>query len=142
MAEKKLPNYKDAFNAIQFPHSYEETKLPSATIPDQAISPSEMLQRHQKGLPISGKQVTFYDEDGTPEQYAMPDLNKMDLSEIAELMEANRERIRKMQEDLERSQASLNEQEQYKKYRAKFEAELAAIKSQDKDLDKGGKDEK
>lgn len=140
MAEKKLPNYKDAFNAIQFPKSYEQTSLPSLTIPDQAISPSEMLNRHQKGLPISGKLVTFYDEDGTPEEFNMPDLNKMDLSEIAQLMEVNRERIRKMQEELEKSQASLNEQEQYKKYRAKFEAELAAIKKEDKE--KGGADEK
>lgn len=129
MADKKTPKYKNSDNATQFAKSYEVNKLPSLTVPNQAISPTEMIARHNKGLPISGKKVTFYDDDGD-ETITMPDLDKLDLSEIHEMMEANRKYIREQEDKLEAMKLAANEQAAYERFRQKHEKELAKIKDE------------
>lgn len=123
---------KNSANAIAFAKSYEIVSGKSATIPEQSISPREMLERYRKGLPVSGKRVTFYDADGSPEEMEMPDLKKMDLVEINEMMEANRQHIQKLRDELDKAQLASNEQEQYKKYRERYEKEIASIKAEEK----------
>lgn len=51
---------------------------PSETIPDQSIPLNVLLQRHVRGLPVTSHTPTYSDEE-------LPDVQKMDLTERAEL---------------------------------------------------------
>lgn len=60
-------------NRLQF--KGEKFTLPSETIPDQAISPMELLRRYAQGIPLGLKSVDpVYDTD----DFEAPELFKMD----------------------------------------------------------------
>lgn len=87
---------KTQYNAELFTAYYEVNGRPSETIPDQTMSLKVLLERHARGLPITGN-------PSAPEYYGdeqMPDLNKMDISEIHALKNAVKSDIQKMQQDL------------------------------------------
>lgn len=58
-------------------HKGQTFTQPSLTVPDQTMSLKEILSRHARGLPISGKTSPVYDET---EEY-LPDPTKMDLAD-------------------------------------------------------------
>lgn len=95
----------------------EVNTLPSKTIPDQAMSIREIINRSQKGLPVTGVSVPLYNET---EDGIMPDLRNMDISEIYELkiriQQKEKEIKKQLEEEAEKRQ--LEETEAY--YAKKF----------------------
>jgi hypothetical protein len=73
---------KHNLNAGKMPKKYKSFKKPSMTVPDQSLSIKEILSRFTSGRPLPSL--------GTPEYFGdmmVPDLKKMDLTEIAEYQE-------------------------------------------------------
>lgn len=76
----------------------EKNTLPSKTIPDQTMSVQEIMDRFARGLPLDGAKVALYHEEGED----VPDLERMDLSEKHELLEAARREVQEQREKLNR----------------------------------------
>lgn len=72
--------FRTAFNYVQ--SKGEVNTEPSMTVPDQAMTIKEILQRFAQGLPLEGARVEIYDEDDEVE--GLPDLSNMDLAEREE----------------------------------------------------------
>lgn len=77
---------------------------PSETVPDQTLSLKEILNRFVNGREIPSFQAVYSEEE-------FPDFSRMDLTELAEYKELNRQRIK----DLEASIKRAREAEQAKK---------------------------
>lgn len=92
-----MKRVKTWLNATDFPVQGEKQFSPSKTVPDQTMSMRELLDRYARGLPLAGaKEPMYYGEED------LPDLNRLDLAEIQELKEANKQRIADQQADLQR----------------------------------------
>lgn len=95
----------------------EKNTLPSKTVPNQAMTIREIINRTEKGLPVTGVRIPMYNET---EDGIMPDLRDMDISEIYEL----KKRIKKTEDELrkklqkEEEERTQKETEEY--YRKKF----------------------
>lgn len=87
---------KTAYNANEFARYYETNSLPSQTVPDQTIPLKTLLDRYAKGLPLSGNpgQPIYHGEE------EMPDLSRMDISEIHNLQKAVKSDIQEKQQIL------------------------------------------
>lgn len=114
----------------------ETKRYPSKTVPDQAMTITQIVDRSRKGLPITGVRVPMYNEG---EDGIMPDLRNMDISEIYALKQqiARKEKeIRKSLEEQE-EQKRLQETEEY--YRKKFATKPVVDKNaaQDPEQQKG-----
>lgn len=92
-----MKRIKTPLNATEFPILGEKHFTPSQTVPDQTMSMRELLDRYARGLPLAGaKEPMYYGEED------LPDLHRLDLAEIQELKEANKQRIADQQADLQR----------------------------------------
>jgi len=84
---------------------------PSLTVPDDSMSLMEILRRYSVGLPINGNsREQYYEED------YLPDLEKMDLEEIAQLTMENQEKrelLQKQLKDLENEKKSRKDRETF-----------------------------
>lgn len=68
--------FKNHYNSK--PDKGEVNNLPSLTVPDQTMSLREIVRRYAAGYPVEGqKEPQYFGEDDD-----MPDIKKMDLSEI------------------------------------------------------------
>lgn len=83
-----FPKFKTPYNNHLFPKRYEINKQPSMTIPDQAMTITEILERHTRGIPFTAGKVPIYEGDEPK-----PDFNRMDLSEIQQTVEEAKEFI-------------------------------------------------
>ena len=72
---------KTSMNAKTFEKNYEKNYGPSLTIPDQTMSIRQILERHSRGLPISGWKEPIWDG----EENDLPDIRTLDLAERQEL---------------------------------------------------------
>lgn len=73
------------FNYLDYPG--EVNNLPSETVPDQAMSVREILQRYARGLPLTeAGRVPIWAE--SPEDDDLPDIKTLDLAERQEIKEA------------------------------------------------------
>lgn len=74
---------------------------PSLTVPDQSLSLRELLVNYTRGndLPNSNKQQAFFDENEF-----IPDLKRMDLVDIQELMEENAQNASQLQQTIKQLQ--------------------------------------
>lgn len=96
MTPKSSP-FKTPWNKHEFPKDKGEVNtMPSQTVPDQTMSLKELLERYARGLPIDGDNFPVYNGD---DEY-LPDLKKMDLSEIADLKEEVQNAIKEQKADL------------------------------------------
>lgn len=76
----------------------ETNSLPSDTVPDQAISPQELLRRYATGQPLGFSPVTpVYDDDDSPDIPEFYKLNKLDRLHI---LQENSERVNDARENL------------------------------------------
>lgn len=77
---------KTQYNKHFFPDYYETNYQPSETVPNQSLSLKTLLDRYARGLPLSGNasEPAYYGDE------EMPDLNRMDISEIHDLKKSNR----------------------------------------------------
>lgn len=66
---------------------------PSMTVPDQAMSMREILNRFARGLPLGGAKVELWDEEDD-----LPDIRTLDLVERAELAERYQQEIREIRQ--------------------------------------------
>lgn len=80
---------------IQKGETFDLEKEPSLTIPDQAMSVKELLQRFTRGGEVKVLQPQF--QEGELENEFELDLNLLDRMERLELLEATKENIAAMQ---------------------------------------------
>lgn len=90
----------------------EKNSLPSKTIPDQTMSVQEIMDRFARGLPLDGAKVALYHEEGED----VPDLERMDLSEKHELLEAARREVQEQRNKLNKI-AEEKRRRSYKKFK-------------------------
>jgi hypothetical protein len=89
----------------------------SKTQPDQSMTVRELLERNKRGLPLSGQQHPVYHGD----EEIMPDLKKMDLSEIAALRDAVQEEINEHRKTLAEQNKTIEAAEQRRQELIRFE---------------------
>jgi len=92
--------FQTQYNAHEFPRIREKSNKPSMTIPDQSMTVSELVERNKRGLPLGGAKVPIWDEN--PETEYLPDLNRLDLSEVHELKLQAQETINEKREELDK----------------------------------------
>lgn len=112
---------KHSLNANEFPKSGEVFTLPSMTIPDQALTVREIMDRYSRGLPLDGQRVPIYEG----EEEGMPDFRNMDLSEIEDYKLAVAQEladIKKRLNDQMKKATTEEEVKQLKEELAKFKA--------------------
>lgn len=68
---------------------------PSMTVPDESMTPQELLLRFTQGKPIPNFQAVYSDDD-------LPDLSSMDLVEIQQLKDQLKSDINELQEEISR----------------------------------------
>lgn len=120
------------------PSKGEVNLFPTKTIPDQVFSLKELLDRNARGLAITGEKFPIYheDENGNPEE--MPDLRKMDLSEIHDLKTWHAEYLKEQREQYEekrkqsleekRKQAAEQQQQQFEAFEQYLNSKRSAAK--------------
>lgn len=79
---------------------------PSVATPDQSLSMTDILRRYEAGqsLTMNSKQFSGYDLEEE-----LPNLRKMDLSEIQELKEQNDQKLREIREEMVKKQKERKE---------------------------------
>jgi len=107
--------FRNHFNYNQFKIRYEYSDKPSQTIPDQTMSVKEILSRYSRGLPLEGNKTPIYNGEEI-----IPDLRRMDLSEIQEMQQENQ---RYITEETEKIETEQREKKRKKKYE-EIETEL------------------
>jgi hypothetical protein len=102
---------RNIFNANEY-NDAEKDFQPSQTIPDQALSVREILQRYANGLPLGGTNEPIWEgEDGDG-----IDPRRLDLAERQELEIAARQELAEIEERLkskkvEKSAAKLKKED-------------------------------
>lgn len=84
--EEHIVPFRTYFQPGLFPLERTESKSsqePSETIPNEALSVKELLQRQQRGLPLLGNKVPIYQGDDND----LPDPRTLDLAELQQLRE-------------------------------------------------------
>lgn len=90
-----MPKFKTPYNAEEFPHPKIMNFQPSLTIPDQSLTPRQLLVRHTKGLPLGGQWPAAYDDDDNDD--IAPDWKKMDLAEREQFQKNATEELDELQ---------------------------------------------
>lgn len=75
------PRWRTPWNAAEFPQRGEVNNKPSLTIPDEALTIREIIERYVRGINFPGSGPAVYDED---EGGYFPDLSHMDLADQQE----------------------------------------------------------
>lgn len=112
-------------------------RIPSRTVPGQSLNMSEIITRYQQGRPLMAGQATFggYDLDEP-----LPDLRKMDISEVFELKKQNDKELADIRAEItnrEKINKELAEKQAKEKW---FEQELK--KREKKENPSGSNEEK
>lgn len=87
---RHVTNYSTSANYLG--PQKETNTLPSLTQPDMLMSLKDMLERYASGLPITGRNDGFYEDE-----YDFSDYDHMDFAERAEAMEHLRAEITHLQ---------------------------------------------
>lgn len=77
----------------------------------------QIIQRTQKGLPVTGVKVPVYNET---EIGVMPDLRKMDISEIHDLKKRLKQSEDQIRKQLQQEEEKRQQQETEEFYKKKF----------------------
>lgn len=81
------------------------------TVPDQAMTVSQLLQRHRQGLTFPNVKVPVYNYDKeTGEALDLPDLERLDLAELQQLRDAAQADAQKIRDALNRQEQLLQKQ--------------------------------
>lgn len=88
-----LPHEEEYEEEIQVEKRGEQNHLPSLTVPDQSMSVRELMRRSAQGLSLGGR-IPMYEGTGEDDDdLSLPDWHRLDLTEKADLIRANKERI-------------------------------------------------
>lgn len=112
-----MKRIKNSLNSDLFPTDGETNELPSLTVPDQSMSVRELLERHTRGLGNTGVKVPMYDDEDE-----LPDVRTLDLAELEELREQNREQMKLIRDNVQKQKVEDDE----KRIAAEVEKRLAA----------------
>lgn len=84
-----MTHFQTQFNFDEAsPENYEYPTGVSLTIPNQVLSPKEMLERFSHGLPLeTTSQTPYYSE------IELPNLQKLDLTELHDLYTENKSKL-------------------------------------------------
>lgn len=87
-------------------HNFEHPTGVSKTVPNQVLSPKEMLEKFTRGVPLNAtsKEPIYSDME-------LPDFAAMDFVEIQEWREANQQEIKKMTEELEAAEEEIKKRD-------------------------------
>lgn len=111
--------FQSLYNQEEHPHYPEKNTMPSATVPDMALSVKDLLKRYNAGQPLGGRHGEYDEEDPDDSFYVIPGFDQMDLAEKEELAiaaKAEVDRLRAILNDKalrereEKDKASLAEQ--------------------------------
>lgn len=126
MSNKKNNASADLARSSRFKTQWDSVPDPgevndeaSMTVPDQAMSVQEIMLRFTSGRPVNLNSELMYTDD-----QLLPDLARMDFVERQELIEANAERIKNLQAQVDEKRAVRLEAARAK--REKFERILEA----------------
>lgn len=104
----------------------------SLTVPDHAMSISEIMIRHSRGLSLTQKVPLYHEEseldtiDGrNPATMDIQEVHE-ELQQIAERLDAEKQRIQDERKRQQKERSAKREQEQRLKWKAEFEAEQEA----------------
>jgi hypothetical protein len=97
---------KNLFSSPLFDTNYEQNDEPSQTIPDQALTIKQILQRFASGQSLEGK-TAIYDESESEEYF--PDPRYMDLADRQELQENFKEELSYLEERSKSKKANVSE---------------------------------
>lgn len=87
----KPRKFRDPYNYNSLPKTVESNYSPSLTIQNDSFTLKELLERNSRGLSLtSSGRTEIYHGD----QMEMPDLQRMDISEIHDLAQANQNQIK------------------------------------------------
>lgn len=98
----ELPRFKNNSNATAFPPGHEVVKGVSSTVPGQAFSTAQLIQRITSGRPVTGRNPIFNGDE------FHPDTSRMDTPELIDYLRQVKGRVDKHtlnQEKLKRAQA-------------------------------------
>lgn len=91
--------FQTQFNRASFMDKrYHKAKGISKTIPDQAMSVREIIERSVRGLPTTGARVPVYLGD----DHDLPDVEKMDLIDIHNARQEAQQTVNEIQEKLQK----------------------------------------
>lgn len=90
----------------------------SMTVPDQSMEMREIYRRYAGGRPIdaSNREPLYYGDD-----IEVPDLQKLDLVEVAQMLEENRERVKLLRAQVDEETELQNRLENEKIIKAREE---------------------
>ena len=74
----------------------EVNSQPSMTIPNDTMSLRQMLDRYARGMALPERPLPYYDEENV-----FPNMAKMDLTERADYLESQKEKVLLLQKQLE-----------------------------------------
>lgn len=100
---------RNNWNSKEFPTDHEVNDLPSETVPDQALSVKTILERYARGIPLTetGRVPIWYTDQELQENKEIediPDLERLDLSERMDILEAQKQKVKDMQVSLQRQE--------------------------------------
>lgn len=97
----------------------------SLTVPDQSMEMREIYKRYAGGRPIdaSTREPLYYGDD-----IEVPDLQKLDLVEIAQMLEENRERVDRLKQQFDEENELANRLESEKMEKAKQQEDERLLK--------------
>lgn len=106
--------FKTQFNSSEFPRQWEKGGGVSMTVPDQALTIPQIMERNRRGLSIPQAKETHYthsdDGEGLVPGADMPDIRNLDLAEIQEMKAQAALQVQqlqlKLQEENEAAQAA------------------------------------
>lgn len=124
--------WKTQWNGKRFPREFEKVGRVSKTIPDQALSVKELLQRHASGLSLGGEKVPVYHG----EDDFLPDYRNLDLSEREDLKRAT-------YDEIEKAKNKLNEEgrERQRSEKSRLDKNIQSDKGTDKGTAKNQKND-
>lgn len=107
-----VPLLRHSMNFSLQPEDCETPTGVSMTVPDHTMDMREIYERYVTGRPIevtSGNDVYYMDDQGNPVE--MPNMKALDLTEIAERLEAVRENRAMLEHQIEQEEELNNQLE-------------------------------
>lgn len=115
-----IPIFKTQYNAYLFKQQVENVEGQSNTIPDQTLSIPQIIDRYQRGLRLD---IPLQNAEYSNTYQEIPDFPKMDLIDKQHMLEAYRERIGELEENL-RTQVKEKKEAHAKKRQEEQEARI------------------
>lgn len=124
----ELPIIRTPYNAYTLPVYHEKITGPSNTVPDQSLTIKQILDRYARGMSLDPN-IKVYEYSSTEENPELPDWKKLDLSEQQQYLEAARQNVRDIEQQL-KAQVKTAKDNEIKKKREEREQLLKDLREQ------------